>query len=145
MTKKRTIHEVAFRLSYDLTQQIAPHIGKLEVKPAPLQIRAMRQIWSSESTTSQDIAVALKKDKSQVKRIVDELCAMELINRAPHPTDRRSKILQLTQKGNDFFTAIEAIEATFSQQLIEGISEQDLTTFFKVSDMLTANMQKMNK
>ena len=145
MTKKRTIHEVAFRLSYDLTQQIAPHIGKLEVKPAPLQIRAMRQIWSSESTTSQDIAVALKKDKSQVKRIVDELCAMELINRAPHPTDRRSKILQLTQKGNDFFTAIEAIETTFSQQLIEGISEQDLTTFFKVSDVLTANMQKMNK
>lgn len=144
MSKKRTIHEVAFRLSFDLKLQIAPHLGELEVKLSPLQIRTMRQIWSANGATSQDIANTLKKDKSQVKRIVDELCNMELLNRTPHPTDKRSKLLNLTQKGQDFFTSIENIEAKFSEQLVAGITEEELATFYQVSDRLSQNLQKIN-
>lgn len=145
MKKKRTIHEVAFRLSYDLKLQIMPHLGKLEFKPAPLQLRAMRQIWSSDETTLLDISKTLKKDKSQVKRLIDELCSSGLVYREPHPKDKRSKILKLTDKGNEFFTLIESIEAKFSKQLISGIPKEELDTFFKVSDQLSKNLQQIEK
>lgn len=144
MKKNRTIHEVAFRLSYDLRTQIAPKLGELEIKPAPLQLRAMRQIWSTGGATLQDIAATLKRDKSQVKRLIDELVAAQLIRREPNPDDKRSKILMLTDKGSDFFASIEAIEATFSAQLTAGISEEELATFFKVSDQLSDNLRKVN-
>jgi len=143
MEKKRTIHEVAFRLSYDLSLQIKPKLGQLEIKLVPLQLRAMRQIWHSDGTTLLDIAKVLRKDKSQIKRLIDELCEMELVKREPHPRDKRSKILMLTQKGHKFFAAIEEVEASFSEKLIEGIPKQDLDTFYKVSDLLSSNLQRI--
>ncbi|WP_281557349.1 MarR family winged helix-turn-helix transcriptional regulator [Thalassomonas sp. RHCl1] len=145
MKKKRTVHEVAFRLSYDLGTQITPQLGQLAFKPAPMQLRAMRRIWSTGGATLLDIARTLNRDKSQVKRLIDELCEVELVKREPNPADKRSKILKLTNKGYDFFETIEKIEAVFSEQLTAGIPAKDLEAFFRVSDRLSDNLRELNK
>ena len=46
----RTVHEVAFRLSYDMSTQISPRLGEIGAGFAPQQLRAMRLIWSGEET-----------------------------------------------------------------------------------------------
>ena len=117
MAKVRTVHEVAFRLSYDLSMQITPHLEELKTKLAPQQLRAMRQIWAKEESTLIELSKTLKRDKGQVTRLIDELCAMEMVQRIPNPKDGRSKILKLTENGYLFFEKIEAIEAKFSKQL----------------------------
>lgn len=143
MQKRRTIHEVAFRLSYDLSTQIGPSVSKLGVKPAPMQLRAMRQIWVSGESTLIDIAKTLKRDKAQVARLVDELCEINMVKREPNPNDGRSKLLKLTKKGYAFFESIEKIEAEFSEQLTIDISAKDLEIFFAVSDKLSANLREI--
>ncbi|TDF38229.1 MarR family transcriptional regulator [Alteromonadaceae bacterium M269] len=143
MDKKRTIHEVAFRLSYDLTTQIAPKLSNLKTKPSPLQLRAMRQIWTNNNSTLLDLAKTLKRDKGQVTRLVGELCDMQLVERIPNPNDGRSKLLSLTKKGHEFFTSIEKIEEEFSERLKVGISQEDLDTFFAVSDKLSENLREL--
>lgn len=145
MTKKRTIHEVAFRLSYDMGLQIAPKLGDLNINLAPQQMRAMRLIWAKGNTTLIDLSKTLKRDKGQVTRIVDELCKTGMVSREPNPDDGRSKLLMLTNKGKGVFEAIEAIEAKFSEDLIQGISKQELATFFAVSDRLSENMRNIGK
>ncbi|WDE05839.1 MarR family transcriptional regulator [Thalassomonas viridans] len=145
MKKKRTVHEVAFRLSYDLSTQIAPKLSKLDTKPAPLQLRAMRQIWNSGECTLLEISKTLKRDKSQITRLIDELCATDMVKREPNPKDKRSKLLKLTAKGYEFFETIEKIEAEFSAQLIEGIPQEDLDTFFAVSERLSYNLREKVK
>ena len=143
MTNNRTVHEVAFRLSYDLTTQMEPQLKRLDRKLAPLQLRAMRQIWLNNETTLLDIVMTLKRDKGQVARLVDELCTLEMIQKIKNPNDGRSKLLKLTQQGRAFFKSIEKIELTFSEQLKKGISEKEMNIFFSVSDKLSENIRNM--
>ena len=144
MTKKRTIHEAVFRLSYDLGLQISPQLQDLKVKLAPQQLRAMRQIWSDKETTLLELSKTLKRDKGQVTRLIDDLCALSMVERIPNPNDGRSKVLRLTKGGLQFFENIENIEAQFSKQLTKGISKEQLDVFFQVSDHLSKNLRELD-
>lgn len=143
MSKKRTVHEAVFRLSYDLSLQITPNLHDLKVKLAPQQLRAMRQIWSSKESTLLELSRTLKRDKGQVTRLIDDLCSLSMVERIPNPHDGRSKLLRLTRKGHQFFENIEAIEAKFSKQLTKGISKEHLDIFFQVSDHLSDNLRDL--
>lgn len=144
MSKKRTIHEAVFRLSYDLSLQIMPHLKDLKIKLAPQQLRAMRQIWTSKESTLLELSRTLKRDKGQVTRLVDELCKLKMVERIPNPNDGRSKLLRLTPQGHQFFESIETIEGKFSKQMIEGISQEQLDVFFKVSDQISNNLKNIS-
>lgn len=144
MKKKRTIHEVAFRLSYDMRTHISPKLGHVGMNLAPQQLRAMRLIWSQENTTLVDLSKTLKRDKGQVTRIIDELVKAGMVKREPNPADKRSKLLKLTEKGYGTFEAIEQVEADFSDELIKGIKKEHLDIFFFVSDQLSKNMKDIN-
>ncbi|MEM7332515.1 MAG: MarR family winged helix-turn-helix transcriptional regulator [Chloroflexota bacterium] len=143
MNRNRTIHEVAFRLSYDIGEQIAPSLTNLKISLPRQQLRAMRRVWAKGETTLADLCTTLKRDKGQVARIIDELCNADLLVRKPNPRDGRSKLILLTPQGHQFFEAIEEIEAKFSSKLIEGISKEDLEVFFRVSDQLSENIRTL--
>jgi len=145
MPKSRSIHEVAFRLSYDMGVQIRPRMVDSDVSLAPQQLRTMRRVWTTGQATLADICATLKRDKGQVTRIVDELCELDLLVRTPNPNDGRSKLVELTRRGTKVFETIERIEEEFSSELIEGISKEDLAAFFRVSDRLSENMRRMNE
>ena len=143
MKNKRSIHEVAFRLSYDMSLQITARLGEIGADLPPQQIRTLRLIWSGKDVTLVDIANTLKRDKAQVVRIIDQLSKVGMVKREPNPKDGRSKILKLTPKGRTFFERIENIEAQFSQALINDISTKDLNTFFEISDRLSENLKNI--
>lgn len=143
MTRKRSIHEVAFRLNHDMALQIAPEVAKMDVGLTAQQLRTMRLIWASENVTLVEIADTLKRNKAQVVRLVDELCKAGMVVRQPNPNDGRSKILTLTEQGEGFFRQIEAIEDRFGAQLTQGISPDDLAAFFRVADQLSANLKAL--
>jgi|GEM_PF-1293459 len=144
MKSKQTIHQAIFPLSYDLQMRMEPKLGGLPAKPSKMQIRTMRMIKVMGQSTLLDVSNTLKRDKSQIKRLVDELDELGLVKREPNPNDKRSKLLLLTQLGHDFFEYVEKVEMTFSEQLTQGIDEEDLETFFKVSNLLLANLRNTN-
>ena len=144
MSKKSTIHEVAFRLSHDMALQVAPEIEKFELGLTKQQMRALRLIWSNDQATLVDVASTLKRNKAQVVRLIDELCSAGMVVRKPNPKDGRSKLLSLTQKAIHFFETVEAIEAKFSEQLIDGIAPRDLDIFYSVADRLSANLREID-
>lgn len=141
--RKRTILEVAFRLQYDVRDTLSERLHQLDLDLVPLQMRALRTIWSADDVTSQHIAMRLKRDKAQITRLVNELCARNLVYREPNPKDNRSKILKLTDEGHQIFHQIENVEEGVFNKMIKGIDEEDLQTFFRVADKLSENMQQM--
>jgi DNA-binding MarR family transcriptional regulator len=46
-----------------------------------------------------ELALALNIDKPNATTVVDDLEALGLVRRTPHPTDRRAKIVEATAKG----------------------------------------------
>ena len=144
MSRKRTIHEVAFRLTQDMSAQISPRVGEIGAGLAPQQLRTLRVIWSGDDTTLVDVAKTLKRDKAQVTRLIDELSKAGFVERKPNPRDGRSRLLQLTPKALSLFERLEAIEEEISSALTSGIDEKDLETFFKVSDQLSRNLKDIS-
>ena len=143
--RKRTVLETAFRLQYDVRTVMAARLHTLNVNIGQMQMRALRTIWSSDDVTSQHIVGTLKRDKAQVTRLVNELVAQNLVYREPNPEDKRSKLLRLTEEGNDIFRRIENIETAVLDKMVKDIDKEELETFFNVADQLSENMRQIEK
>ena len=141
--RKRTVLEAAFRLEIDVRTVMGDRMHALNLGISQMQMRALRAIWSAHNVTSQYIASTLKRDKAQVTRLVNELVEQGLVEREPNPEDMRSKLLRLTEAGNHIFRQIEEIQQEVYSEMVKGIDESDLQTFFKVSDQLSENIRQM--
>lgn len=69
------------------------------------RIRALRRI-AAHPRTMGELAALLGIDAPYATSVVDELEAMGLVERHPHPTDRRAKVVAVTSAGGA--TAAEA-------------------------------------
>src|SRR3954463_13513365 len=59
-----------------------------------------------------DLAAALGIDRPNATVLVDDLEAQGLVRRRPHPTDRRTKLVEATRKGKNIASRANAILST---------------------------------
>jgi DNA-binding MarR family transcriptional regulator len=84
-----------------LAQQIAAHVRERAVTLGltAAQATALREMTGP--MTMRELAERMSCEPSNATFVVDKLEAQGLIERRPHPTDRRSKHLVLTVDGTD--------------------------------------------
>ena len=56
-----------------------------------------------------ELAAALGIDPANATAVVDDLEALGLVRRRPHPTDRRAKLVEATRKGKGMARRADAI------------------------------------
>ena len=66
------------------------------------QIRTIMIIGRNESIIPTTLGKCLGLQKGSLTTLLDSLEKMELVERNPHPDDRRKLILSLTSKGNEY-------------------------------------------
>ncbi|MFC7934392.1 MarR family winged helix-turn-helix transcriptional regulator [Streptomyces cinereoruber] len=74
------------------TRQVADRFGL-----TPAQAVALREL--PEPRTLRELAQRMHCEASNATFVADRLEAMDLLERRPHPTDRRAKLLHLTPEG----------------------------------------------
>jgi DNA-binding MarR family transcriptional regulator len=72
------------------------------------RIRALRRIARSPKTMG-EVAAALGIDAPNATLVVDDLERLGLVERRPHPTDRRSKLVAATKEGSAVARRAETI------------------------------------
>jgi DNA-binding MarR family transcriptional regulator len=99
------------------------------------QCHVLLEIEARASLSLSELAQALSLDKSTLSRTVDGMVNIGLVERSPHPKDRRSTQLSLTSQGqstsirinadNDrlFNKVLERIESDGRQAVLEGLHE----------------------
>jgi DNA-binding MarR family transcriptional regulator len=70
--------------------------------------RALRRLAPGPITHGA-LAEALMTDRPAATVTVDDLCARGLAVRTPHPTDRRRKLVSLTEEGHRVAASVEAV------------------------------------
>jgi len=90
-----------------------------------------------------EMAEAMGKDKSSILRIIDVLEKKELVRRAIDPKDRRKKYLMVTKKGEQVIELFLEIEAELRTELKEGLTKEDMKTFYKVVGHIKAKAKQM--
>ena len=90
---------------FELLDQVARRlraIQRLTVSQAdltPPQFQTLRLLWEHDRQPFKDLAAYLGCTRSTMTGIVDTLEKKELVVRQPNPTDRRSLLVTLTEKG----------------------------------------------
>jgi DNA-binding MarR family transcriptional regulator len=128
-----TRQQEAWRLMLEL---FFAHRGQMlavaqEFGLAPQQAFAIKRLQPGEPMKLSDLAQALHCDNSNVTGIADRLEAAGLAERRPHPTDRRVKTLQLTQRG-------EIVRQLYEERIgtaplaVENLTDSDAATLVDI-------------
>jgi DNA-binding MarR family transcriptional regulator len=93
-------------------------------------LRALRALSGARI---QDIADSLGTTVGAASKLTDRLVADGLVQRLPHPTDRRSSLVQLTSAGA---AALATGEAAFEESIAAIIGTLDVETVATLSSLL---------
>jgi DNA-binding MarR family transcriptional regulator len=92
--------------------------------------RALRRL-ARRPMSMGELAAALGIDPPNATGVVDDLEALGLVRRRPHPTDRRAKLVEATRKGKDMARRADAILGTPPPEL-SALDADDLRTLRRI-------------
>jgi len=94
-------------LQLNITRLISLYTERESITVA--QFRVLLALASSERQTSpmNQLAVKLHVSTPAVTHLVDKLEKHDVLQRSPHPTDRRSTLISLTSKGQEILGATQ--------------------------------------
>ncbi len=88
------------------------------------QCHTILEIEDLGQATTVELSKRLGLDKSTLSRTVDGLVNIGLLERIPHPTDRRFNLLLLTPKGQEVADHINQSNDEFYRRVFEGIESE---------------------
>jgi DNA-binding MarR family transcriptional regulator len=84
-----------------------------------------------------ELAAALGIDPPNATVVVDDLEALGLVRRRPHPTDRRAKLVEVTRKGKELARKADEILGT-PPAALGALSTDDLEALRRILDSVRA-------
>ncbi|MDA5286229.1 MarR family winged helix-turn-helix transcriptional regulator [Streptomyces sp. NPDC054904] len=119
-----------------LAQQIAEHVRERAATLGLTSAQAVALREMSGPMTMRDLAERMSCEPSNTTFVIDKLEKQRLVERHPHPTDRRAKHLVLTPEGTELRARLLALLAVDSplaglapqeQSVLHGLLERAIT------------------
>lgn len=127
----------ALRRLRDAAGQVLASIA--DAQPvAPHHLLAMRVVAEGAQTPS-DVAAATDRHVSSVSRVIDQLVEIGLLDREPHPDDRRQVLLTLTRDGAATVARFEALDHGLSAFMVSDFDAGDARRLADYLDRLASN------
>lgn len=123
------------KLSHQLTQLFQPYDVTSE------QWSIMFCLTDEDGITHKELARKTEKDRANVTRLVDQLERKGLVQRVNNPEDRRSIQLYLTETGKEIVDKLIPIEQSFIENMLSGISEEEIAQFTAVMSKVNQNLK----
>jgi DNA-binding MarR family transcriptional regulator len=92
--------------------------------------RAVRRV-ARRPMSMGELAALLGIDRPNATVVVDDLEAQGLVQRTPHPTDRRAKLVEATPKGRSLARRADEILST-PPATLAGLDREDLETLRRI-------------
>jgi DNA-binding MarR family transcriptional regulator len=105
------------------SRRFAQRLAALDLHP-PL-FRVLNVIDAAEGRSQQSIGGAIQAPASRMVAIVDELEQRGLVERRPHPSDRRIRALHLTDEGRKVLARARKIAIEHEEELTREMSAGD--------------------
>ena len=128
------LHDVA-RLMRRRFEQNARNLGLTRS-----QCQVLAHLARNEGIQQSALADILEVEPITLTRILDRLEDGGLVERQAHPTDRRVRLLRLTEAARPLLAEIFAIGALTRGEAVEGVSDEDRDRLFEVLSSMKANL-----
>lgn len=123
-----------------LKQFIAAKLREQDVPLTPEQFMLIDLLWNQGAMSQQQLADQMQKDKNSVTKLVDAIERKGFVVRQQNPHDRRSNTLVLTDKANLLKPGAKQKGISILDQMLAGISEEELRSFLVTLKKLNVNM-----
>ena len=123
-----------------LKQFIAVKLRQMDVPLTPEQFMLIDLLWNHGEMSQQRLADLMHKDKNSVTKLVDAIERKGFVVRRKNRTDRRSNTLVLTENANLLKHGAKQKGISILDQMLEGISEDELRAFLGTLHKLNENM-----
>lgn len=106
------------------------------------QLKSLFYISNEGSTNSRKLAAALRVTPSNVTGIVDRLVEQGLVSRHENPEDRRTLLLQTTEKGESVLADLRERRITHLSEALAALVPEDLATLAQGLAALAAAVEE---
>jgi len=138
---ERNFRSVGFMLSslgYATSRAFHRVLAPLELEPS--QFAVLRGVGFDEGRSQQALAERLRISPSRVVAIVDDLESRQLLERRPHPSDRRVRNLHVTSRGRELLDQAIELARQHEQRLGEGLTDAERTQLLDLLDKLATSL-----
>ena len=142
---KRTLNprrEILFEL-LDVARALRTYVDQRarEHGMTRAQWAVLARLERDEGMMQTEMAEALEIQPISLVRLVDRLCEQGLVERRPHPTDRRANCLYLTDAGRDRLIEMVPLAREISANVLASFSEQDVAELLRRLVSLKGNIR----
>jgi DNA-binding MarR family transcriptional regulator len=141
MSMDKAIGSGSVRLSKKLTRII-----NLQLKPFGItteQWSVLRTLSESDEITQKELSERADKDQATLTKILDLLEKNEFIERVQNPSDRRSFLIKITNKGTELVKDVAPFLEEIFEKIIHKIDADKLAIFKEVSLSLEKNIESL--
>ncbi|RCK52389.1 transcriptional regulator [Thalassospira profundimaris] len=135
-----TIGETLHTLLHAYKRALRQAYQQADIPLAISHIRTLKGINAVPDCTPLALSTRTKHDKGQLARLLKDLLAENLIEKHPHPDDKRSNILRLTPKGYQMIKRIKEVEEIAASRMAAGLSPDEITDFNRLANIMSANL-----
>ena len=116
----RTVGFLLSQLGFETARRFGALMGEMALEPRHFAV--LRAIEANQGSPQMAIGDRIRVPPSSMVAVVDQLERLDLVERRPHPTDRRSRTLHLTPHGREILEQAVALAVGFETVLTEGLS-----------------------
>ena len=127
-----------------LKKSIAAVFKSEEINLTAEQFLVMDTLWNQGEMTQQNIAYIIQKDKNSVTQFIDKLEEKGLVQRVVDAGDRRVNKIKLSEAGMAMKDRTKKVAIGAINDILDGISEEDLKVFVKVLNKSCDNIERLN-
>lgn len=130
-------HSIGFLLSKAYQRAWAilrEEIDGFELTPPQFCLLAF--LWQRDGMTQAELAEKGQIDRTTVGGLVDRLEKSALVERRPHPQDRRAHKIHLTERGRELEAPLSDCARRALAKITSGLSEAEVSEFRRILEIM---------
>lgn len=127
------INHVARLCFQGLHEQIAP-LGL-----APAQFMTLLELWREDGLTQKDLVERLDVEQATMANTIARMERDGLIERRPHPEDRRARTIYMTEKAKSLEADATHAAMRVNEDLLATLSVEERSTFIQIMQRVIAS------
>jgi DNA-binding MarR family transcriptional regulator len=126
------------QLGFATSRGFGQLVGTLGLEPRHFAL--LRAVNRAGGQSQQALADHLQIPPSTMVSLVDHMEAQGLLERRPHPADRRTRLLHLTQHGSEVLTEAIRLSAGMEERICAGLSDSERAQLLGLLRRVAANI-----
>ena len=102
----------------------------------PQQFGLLRFLWEEDGITQVELSTRSQIDRTTIGGLIDRLEQSGLLERLPHPEDRRAYRISLTQAGRGLEAELTPLTEELNRAILEPLSSAEVKTLLTILQKL---------